>query len=151
MNKRFLDAETRYPELEKLALALMVASRKLRPYFHAHSIEVLTNYLLRQVLQKSEALGMLLKWVIKLREFDVNFHPRMAIKGQVLADFIGEFTYADTVEVAGMANIAEAAKVVEAQGEKNSTLAKEDTEQWTPFGQRLQRYRIQHRHNVNQS
>ena len=42
MSKRLLDAETRYPELEKLDLALMVASRKLRPYFHAHSIEVLT-------------------------------------------------------------------------------------------------------------
>ena len=53
-SKRLLDAKTRYPELKKLALALMVASRKLRPYFHAHLIEVLTNYPLRQVLQKPE-------------------------------------------------------------------------------------------------
>ena len=74
MSKRLLDAETRYPELEKLALALMVASRKLRPYFHPHSIEVLTNYPLRQVLQKPEASGRLLKWVIKLGQFDMNFH-----------------------------------------------------------------------------
>ena len=44
MRKRLLDAETRYPELEKLALALVVASKKLRLYFHAHSIKVLTNY-----------------------------------------------------------------------------------------------------------
>ena len=44
VSKRLLDAETRYPELEKLALALVVASRKPRPYFHAHSIKVLTNY-----------------------------------------------------------------------------------------------------------
>ena len=44
MSKRLLDADTKYPELETLALALMVASRKLRPYFHAHPIEVLTNY-----------------------------------------------------------------------------------------------------------
>ena len=49
VSKRLLDAETRYPKLEKLALTLMVASRKLRPYFHTHSIKVLTNYLLRQV------------------------------------------------------------------------------------------------------
>ena len=66
MSKRLLDAETRYPELKKLALALVVASRKLRPYFHAHSIEVLTNYPLCQVLQKLEASGRLLKWVIEL-------------------------------------------------------------------------------------
>ena len=44
MSKRLLDAETRYPELEKLALTLRVASRKLRSYFHTCTIEVLTNY-----------------------------------------------------------------------------------------------------------
>ena len=66
MCKRLLDAETRYPELEKLALALVVMSRKVRSYFYAHSIKVLTNYPLRQVLQKLEALGRLHKWAIKL-------------------------------------------------------------------------------------
>ena len=75
MSKRLLDAETRYLELEKLALAFVVASRKLRSYFHAHSIEVLTNYPLRQVLQKPEASGRLLKWAIELRQFEVNFCP----------------------------------------------------------------------------
>ena len=44
VSKRLLDAETQYPELEKLALALVIMSRKLRSYFHAHTIEVLTNY-----------------------------------------------------------------------------------------------------------
>ena len=50
VSKRLLDAETRYSELEKLALALVVVSRKLRIYFHAYLIKVLTNYLLRQML-----------------------------------------------------------------------------------------------------
>ena len=50
VRKRLLDTETKYPELEKLALALVVASRKLRPYFHVHLIKVLTNYLQCQVL-----------------------------------------------------------------------------------------------------
>ena len=50
VSKRLLDAETRYPELEKLALALVVVFRKLRSYFRAHLIEVLTNYPLLQVL-----------------------------------------------------------------------------------------------------
>ena len=55
VTKRLLDAKTRYPKLEKLALTLVVTSNKLRSYFHAHSIEVLTNYPLHQVLQKQEA------------------------------------------------------------------------------------------------
>ena len=50
ISKRLLDAKTRYPKLEKLTLALMIASRKLRLYFHAHSIEILNNYPLRQAL-----------------------------------------------------------------------------------------------------
>ena len=52
----------------------------------------------------------------------------MTIKGQALIDFIAEFTYADTAEIAGMADIAEVARMVDAQGEKNSALAKEDAE-----------------------
>ena len=66
VSKRLLDAETRYPKLEKLALALMVASGKLRSYFNAHLTEVLTNYPLYQVLEKLEASSRLLKWAIKL-------------------------------------------------------------------------------------
>ena len=55
--KRLVDAKTRYLEMEKLALALMIATRKLRLYFHSHPIWVLMNYPLRQVLQKSDASG----------------------------------------------------------------------------------------------
>ena len=50
VNKRLLDVETKYPKLENFALALVIESRKLRSYFHVHSIKVLTNYPLRQVL-----------------------------------------------------------------------------------------------------
>ena len=38
ISKRLIDAETSYPEMEKLALALVIATRKLRPCFHSHSI-----------------------------------------------------------------------------------------------------------------
>ena len=73
ISKWLIDAETRYLEMEKLALALVIASRKLRPYFHSHTICVLTNYPLRQVLQKSDASGRLLKWAIELSQFDIEF------------------------------------------------------------------------------
>ena len=59
---------------------------------YSYSIHVLTNYQLRQVLQKPDASGHLLKWVIKLSQFDIKFMPRPTIKGQALADFIDEFT-----------------------------------------------------------
>ncbi|KAL5549045.1 hypothetical protein UlMin_004276 [Ulmus minor] len=71
----------------------MVAARKLRPYFQAHTIIIPTKFPLKQVFQKPEASGRLAKWSIELGEFDIQFKPRTAIKGQALADFIAEFTY----------------------------------------------------------
>ncbi|CAL8993944.1 unnamed protein product [Prunus brigantina] len=48
MSHALLDAEQRYPQLEQLAYALILSARRLRPYFQAHSIDVLTNQPLRQ-------------------------------------------------------------------------------------------------------
>ncbi|KAM2045511.1 hypothetical protein ACFX1T_009692 [Malus domestica] len=43
-SKALQDAETRYSNIEKLAIALVMSARKLRPYFQAHAIIVLTNH-----------------------------------------------------------------------------------------------------------
>ena len=95
-------AEERCPRMEKLILALVTAARKLRPYFQAHTIEVLTEYPMKQVLHKPETLGRLMKWVIELSEFDIKYKPKPVIKGQVLADFVMEFTSAQPTENAQM-------------------------------------------------
>ena len=92
-NKAVHDAETRYSNIEKLALALVMFARKLRPYFQAHSIIVLTNHLLRQILQSPDTSGWMIKWVIALGEFDISYQPKPAEKGQAVADFIADFTY----------------------------------------------------------
>ena len=78
--------------MEKLVLALVTAARKLCPYFQVHTIEVPTEYPMKQVLHKPETSGRLMKWVIELSEFDIRYRPKTAIKGQVLADFVMEFT-----------------------------------------------------------
>ena len=93
LSKRLLDTELRYPGMEKLAYAFVISSRKIRLYFQAHTIDVLTSYPLCQVLQKPEASGCLLKWAVELGQFDIHFRPRTIIKWQALANFIVEFTY----------------------------------------------------------
>ena len=80
--------------MEKLILALVIVARKLCPYFQAHTIEVLTEYPMKQILHKPETSGRLMKWAIELSEFDIRYKPKTAIKGQVLADFVMEFTSA---------------------------------------------------------
>jgi ribonuclease HI len=91
-SKAFQGAEERYPAMEKLALALVIAARKLRPYFQSHKIIVLTNHPLRKAMNKPDAAGRLIQWAVELSEFDIEYHPRQAIKAQALADFIAEFT-----------------------------------------------------------
>ena len=46
-------------------------------------------------MNKSEAAGRMVQWAIELSQFDIEYHPRMAIKAQALADFIAEFMLPD--------------------------------------------------------
>ncbi|XP_024046513.1 uncharacterized protein LOC112100880 [Citrus clementina] len=90
-SKAMVDAEKRYPTSDKIVLALVVAVKKLRPYFQAHTIAVVANLPLRQILQKLDMSVRLLRWSFELSEFDINFKPRSTIKAQAIADFIAEF------------------------------------------------------------
>ena len=91
-NRALRGAKGRYPMIEKLAFVLVTASRKLRHYFQAHVINVLTDHPLKKAMNKLKAVGRLIQWAIELSEFDVRYQPRSAIKAQVLSDFIAEFT-----------------------------------------------------------
>ena len=97
-NRALRGAEERYPKMEKLILALVTAARRLHPYFQAHTIEVPIEYPMKQVLHKPETSGRLMKWVIELSEFDIRYKLNTTIKGQVLADFVMEFTSVELTE-----------------------------------------------------
>ena len=78
--------------MEKLTFALVTAAHKLKPYFQAYTVIVLTDKPLWRVMSNPEATGRLALWAIELSEFDIQYLPRTAIKGQVVTDFIVEFT-----------------------------------------------------------
>ncbi|XP_038722022.1 uncharacterized protein LOC120014175 [Tripterygium wilfordii] len=83
VSKTMLDAETRYSPLEKLLLALVMASRKLNHYFQAFPVEVVTEYPLKTLLGKANMSGRIAKWSVELTQYDLQFVPRTAIKAQV--------------------------------------------------------------------
>ena len=95
VNQAFQGAEAKYPRIEKIAFALIVASRKLRPYFQANPILVMMDQLIKKSMNKLEAAGRMVQWAVELSQFDIKYHPRIAIKVQALADFIAEFTLPD--------------------------------------------------------
>ena len=102
ISKAFRGVEERYPRMEKLAFALVMEARKLKPYFQAHNIIVLTNQPLKRAMSNPEATGRMTLWAIKLSEFDIQYYPRTAVKGQVVADFIAEYTQLEGNGVDGL-------------------------------------------------
>ena len=92
VSKSLLDPETRYSHLEKLILALVMASTKLRHYFETHPIHVKTNYPIKIVMRKPEMSGRMAKWSVKLSTYNIIYEPKTAIKSQAPADFVADFS-----------------------------------------------------------
>ncbi|GJU52633.1 reverse transcriptase domain-containing protein [Tanacetum coccineum] len=82
--------EVNYTAMEKLVLALVHAGKRLRRYFQAHPIIVITDQPIKSILSNPEVAGRMQKWSIQLGEFGIHYRPRVSVKGQVLADFIVE-------------------------------------------------------------
>nr|GEX73273.1 reverse transcriptase domain-containing protein [Tanacetum cinerariifolium] len=84
------DAERNSTPLEKMALALRHVSRRLRRYFEAHHIIVITNQPIKQVLSKADTTGRLAPYSVELAAYNIKYEPHNAVKGKILADFINE-------------------------------------------------------------
>jgi hypothetical protein len=79
-------------ELEKIAYAVVMASRKLRHYFEAFKVRVTSDRGLGELFRNLEASVRIAKWAAKLSGYHITFEPRTAIKSQVLADFVVDWT-----------------------------------------------------------
>jgi hypothetical protein len=81
-----------YSEMEKMAYVVVMAKRKLRHYFQSHNVSVATAFPLRDMFENKESTGRMGKWASELAEHVINFVARSAIKSQVLADFVADWT-----------------------------------------------------------
>jgi hypothetical protein len=80
-----------YIEMKKIYYAVVMSARKLRQYFEAHRIRVLTNQPLNVIFENRDCSGRIGKWAMELFEHVVDFEKRSAIKLQELADFIADW------------------------------------------------------------
>ena len=70
--KSLTDAETRYTHLEQAALALRTVAQKLRPYFQAHPVVVLTDLSLRGTIHKLDLSGRMARWAMELSDYGMR-------------------------------------------------------------------------------
>ena len=81
VSKSLHEAEVRYLPLEKAVLAVVLGIRKLPYYFQAHTVVVLTQLPLRDILQSDDYMGRIAKWGTILGAFDIKYMPRTSVKG----------------------------------------------------------------------
>jgi hypothetical protein len=81
-----------YLEVEKICYAVVMSARKLWHYFEAHNIRVLTNLPLNDIFGNRDSSRRISKWAMELSGYVVDFEMCSAIKSQILADFVAEWT-----------------------------------------------------------
>jgi len=73
ISQAFQGAEAQYPWIEKITFALVVASRKLRPYFQANPIVIMMDQPIKKAMNKPEATRRIVQWAIELSQFDIQY------------------------------------------------------------------------------
>nr|GFA50607.1 reverse transcriptase domain-containing protein [Tanacetum cinerariifolium] len=66
--------------------------KRLRRYFQAHPIAVITDQPIKQIKSRPDIAGRLQKWSVMLGEHNITYRPRTSVKGHVLADFLAEIS-----------------------------------------------------------
>jgi hypothetical protein len=83
LSRRMLDAEMRYPDIEKLCLCLFFTCTKLRHILlSAEIIIICKSDVIKHMLFAPVLKGRLGKWMFALSEFDIRINPRRRSKGK---------------------------------------------------------------------
>ena len=68
-----------------------MTTKKVAHYFSDHSIIVVSDAPLSEILNNRDATGRVAKWAIELLPLDIKFEAKKAIKSQAIADFLAEW------------------------------------------------------------
>ncbi|XP_019172650.1 PREDICTED: uncharacterized protein LOC109168051 [Ipomoea nil] len=83
--------ELKYSPIEKLCLALVFSIKKLKHYFEAHTIRLVSKANpVKYVMAKVVLSDRLARWYLLFQQFEIEYVPQKSVKGQALADFLAD-------------------------------------------------------------
>jgi hypothetical protein len=86
------ETKARYPQIQKLLYAVVLTRCKLRHYFEAQLVMVVSSFPLGEIIHNPDTAGRIAKWSVELMGETLAYAPRKTIKSQILADFVTEWT-----------------------------------------------------------
>ena len=96
LSKRMLEYECKYIMIERLCLALVLATRRLRHYVTKYSILLVSRSdLLRYLFDRPVLTGRLMRWLVLLTEFDIQYVTQKSVKGSIVADHLASLPVSD--------------------------------------------------------
>jgi hypothetical protein len=74
------ESKIHYPTIRKLLYSILITTRKLRHYFNAYNILVVSDFPLVDILHNRDATGRISKWAVELGALILDFKPRTTIE-----------------------------------------------------------------------
>ena len=91
-----LEYECKYIMIERLCLALVWATRRLRHYVTEYSIFLFSRLdPLRYLFDRPVLTGRLMRWLVLLTEFDIQYMTQKLVKGSIVADHLASLPISD--------------------------------------------------------
>ncbi|XP_060183015.1 uncharacterized protein LOC132612963 [Lycium barbarum] len=92
--------ELKYSPIEKLCLALVFSIQKMKHYFQAHVVRLISKANpIKFVMSKPVLSDRLARWYLQFQQFEIVYVPQKAVKGQAFADFLADHPIPDDWEL----------------------------------------------------
>ena len=92
ISRALKDVETRYPRLKRVCIAIFYASQRLRHYFLAYKVHLMTkSYAIKSLLRQPILSSRIAQWLLQLSQYDLKAGTPKAGKSQVIADLLAQF------------------------------------------------------------
>ena len=89
INRALKDTKTHYPRAKRACLAMVHASQRLRHYFLAYEVWLMTkSHTINALLQQPILSGRISQWLLQLSQYNLKAGTPKVVKSQAIADLL---------------------------------------------------------------